>query len=339
MRVGVGAGDQTIVGEAGQRNGPWAHPMPIVVGAPRSGTTLLRFMLDAHPDLAIPPETGFLALAESLTRECGDGAQDIRRRFYQAITAFPPEAPAWPDFGIHAGDLWAALAAIEPFRIDDGFRAFYRLYAGRFDKPRWGDKTPLYCLQMPAIERALPEARFIHIIRDGRDVALSLRPMWFAPGREIDVLAAYWRECVTTARRLGGECRHYLEVRFEDLVREPAHVLQQICDFIELDFRKEMLAYHGRVPQRLAEHRERVRTDGTVLVSHEARVRQQARTMTPPQESRAGSWRQAMSRDEQQRFDAVAGMLLRELGYADLSDNSDRRGVSTYTPDVSDVYF
>jgi hypothetical protein len=260
--------------------------MPIVVGAPRSGTTLLRFMLDAHPDLAIPPETGFLALAERLG---GARAPDTRQRFFDEITRFPPEAPAWSDFGVDPGQFRAALDEIEPFHIAGGFRAFYRLYAGKFGKARWGDKN-------------------------------------------------YWKHCVTTARLLGAGCRHYLEVRFEDLVHDPALVLQRICAFIDLDFSPEMLNYYARVPARLAEHRERVRTDGTVLVSHTARVQQQARTMMPPQESRAGSWREAMSRDEQRRFEAVAGMLLRELGYEDLSsNNSGVHGLVTQTPDPSDV--
>src|SRR5436190_22507250 len=72
--------------------------MPIIVGSPRSGTTLLRFMLDSHPELAIPPETGFLLLGEQLVRE-GD---DLRERFADAVTLYPPESPGWADFGIPA---------------------------------------------------------------------------------------------------------------------------------------------------------------------------------------------------------------------------------------------
>jgi hypothetical protein len=162
--------------------------------------------------------------------------------------------------------------------------------------------------------------------------------MWFSPGDQIEVLADYWKQCVTTARRLGAGCRHYLEVRFEDLVRDPARMLARICAFIDLDFSTDMLSYYTGVPARLAEHRERVRADGTVLVSQTARLRQQARTMMPPQESRVGSWRQTMSREEQYRFEAVAGLLLRELGYGDLSTIPGARGLVTHTPDPSDAF-
>jgi hypothetical protein len=288
--------------------------MPIIVGAPRSGTTLLRFMLDAHPEMAIPPETGFLMRGDSF-----QGTDDeLRREFFDTVTTFPPDAPAWDDFGIPREHFRALLQQIAPFSAADGYRAFYRAYAERFGKQRWGDKTPLYCLHLNAIETVLPEARFIHVIRDGRDVALSLREMWFAPGRDIESLAAHWTACVTTARAQGATCRNYLEVRFEELITESATVLERICGFLDLGYSPAMLDYPNRTPDRLAEHGDRRRMDGTMVVSHAVRRRQQALTMQPPQGSRAQSWKRQMSADEQSRFEAVAGTLLQTLGYGDL---------------------
>src|SRR5262245_10657035 len=127
-------------------------PMPVVIGAPRSGTTLLRFMLDAHPELAIPPETGFLALGEAL--DAGAATDEGRRRaFGDQVMQFPREAPAWPDFGLAEDRFRAALDAIDPFTAREGIRAFYRLYAERFGKSRVGDKTPSYCLHLEPIQR------------------------------------------------------------------------------------------------------------------------------------------------------------------------------------------
>lgn len=294
--------------------------MPIVVGAPRSGTTLLRFMLDAHPELAVPPETGFLALGEGLAD--GRGATDLsdgvrREAFFATVTTFPPDAPAWPDFGIPRDQFREALAAIEPFSIASGCRAFYRLYASRFGKSRWGDKTPLYCLHLQTIARQLPEAHFIHVIRDGRDVALSLRETWFAPGRDLETLAAHWRECIETARAQRGNCAHYLEVRFEDLVAASRTTLERICAFIDLPFAVGMLDYHERTPERLAEHRDRLDQDGRLVISHENRLRQQALTMRPPQTSRVSAWRTHMSDEERRRFEHLAGDLLETLGYSE----------------------
>jgi sulfotransferase family protein len=285
--------------------------MPVIVGSPRSGTTLLRFMLDSHPEVAIPPETGFLSIADRFTGS-GDG---LRRGFFDALRGFPPDAPGWTDFGIPDDLFWSALLRIEPFSVAEGYRAFYRVYAARFAKNRWGDKTPMYCLHIPTIEAVLPEAHFIHVIRDGRDVALSLRNMWFSPGPSIEAQAEHWHLCVSTARQSGARCRNYCEVRFEDLVRHGARALKGICGFLGLEDSPELLRYHVRTPERLAEHRERRGADGSLLLSHADRLRQQALVIHPPLKARIGTWRRRMSADEQGRFEEIAGGLLQDLGY------------------------
>jgi hypothetical protein len=285
--------------------------MPIIIGSPRSGTTLLRFMLDSHPDLAIPPETGFLVPCATLT----EGSVS-REDFLQIITGYPAEAPGWHDFQISHDTFQTTLRAIEPFTVADGIRVFYQLYASRFGKSRWGDKTPLYCMHVRSIEALLPEAHFVHIIRDGRDVALSLRPMWFAPGRDIETLATHWRQCVTTGRQQGALCRHYMEVRYEELIEDSREVLAAICDFLHLDFDERMLRYHEFAPERLREHQGRFRPDGSVVLTHEQRLGQQYRTTQPPDRSRVFVWRREMPREEQLRFEAIAGDVLGEFGFA-----------------------
>ena len=285
--------------------------MPIIVGSPRSGTTLLRFMLDAHPELTIPPETGFLVLGSHLK---GRGDK-LREKFFREIVSYPEPAPAWPDFEIPEEVFWTALLEIEPFTVPNGCRAFYRLYAARFGKKRWGDKTPLYCFGVNAIRRLLPEARFIHIIRDGRDAALSLRRMWFSPGWEIETQAAYWRKCVLAARHAGLGHGDYMEVRYEDLVLNTREALERICSHIDLNYDEAMLNYYTRTPTRLREHKGRSLSDGTVLLTQEQRLRQQERTTQPPDPACIYSWKQAMSAEEQERFHLVAGDLLKNMGY------------------------
>jgi hypothetical protein len=289
--------------------------MPIIVGSPRSGTTLLRLMLDSHPEMAIPPETGFLPAAQKLEGK-GD---ELRERFFEMIVTFPASAPAWGDFQIRKEAFHARLEEIRPFSIADGFRLFYRMYAARFGKARWGDKTPLYCQHLPYLQDLLPEARFIHLVRDGRDAAVSLRERWFSPGFEIETQAHHWRDNVEAARRDGPGCRHFLEVRFEDLVQAPEAVLRRICGFVDLDYHPDMLRFPERAPGRLEEHRTRYRPDGSVLVSHEERLRQQAHVQNPPDASKIGIWRQALSEEEARRFEEIAGDLLAAYGYPLLS--------------------
>ena len=295
-----------------QKSGPATlPPMPVIVGSPRSGTTLLRLMLDSHPQLAIPPETGFLSLGQKL-RGKGD---KLRKKFFQTIINFPTSAPNWPDFEIPEESFWLTLMEIEPFTIAAGYRAFYRLYSERFGKTRWGDKTPLYCLELDKIRKVMPEARFIHIIRDGRDAALSLRRMHFSPGWAIETQAAFWRKCVLKARRAGLGHADYKEVRYEKLILDTRETLGAICTFIDLNYEEAMLSYYKRAPERLKEHKARSRPDGTALVDQETRIRQQQRTTEPPDPGCIFAWKTEMSIDERMRFKLVAGDLLTELGY------------------------
>ncbi len=211
-------------------------PLPMVVGVGRSGTTLLRLMLDAHPGLAIPAETGFLVPVAALA---GSG-DEAREELFRTATSFPN----WPDLAVPVELFRAELDRLEPFTLTAGCRCFYHLYARLHGKPRAGDKTPPYALHLGAIHALLPEARFVHIVRDGRDVARSFRGLWFSPGDEIETLARTWRDTILTARRLAERVPHYLEVRYEDLIREPETVLRRVCAFAELPFHPATLDYH-----------------------------------------------------------------------------------------------
>ena len=287
------------------------QPMPIVVGSPRSGTTLLRLMLDAHSELSIPPETGFLTLGPNLR---GNGEQ-LRRNFYDAIVNYGHPGPSWNDFEISKEDFWSALSEITPFSVAEGYRAFYRLYATRRGKPRWGDKTPVYCKHLDTIRQLLPEARFIHIIRDGRDAALSLRRMWFSPGWEIETQASYWRECIVSARRAGAGHADYLEIHYEDLVLNTRATLERVCEHINLTYEDALFIYHERAHDRLREHKGRSLPDGTPFLTQEQRFQQQQRATKPLDASCVFAWKQEMNTDERRRFQVVAGDVLAELGY------------------------
>jgi hypothetical protein len=280
-------------------------PAPFIVGVPRSGTTLLRLMLDAHPDLAIPAETGFGLIPGVLP----PGAD----RDLLAHTLLAQHS--WQDLGIGEDELRAALAAVEPWSVGDGLRAVFRIYAAHQGKPRWGDKTPTHTRAMDAIARVLPEARFVHLIRDGRDVAASVRDLSFAPGDgSIEAIAADWRDTIVHARTLAGTLRHYRELRYERLLTDPGAELRPLCAFLELDFDPAMLRHHERARERMAELPAGEVSDGRVL-THEQRVASHVLVFQPPDASRAGRWRAALSAGEVARFEAVAGDLLGELGY------------------------
>ena len=285
-------------------------PMPFIVGVPRSGTTLLRLMLDTHPLLAIPPETGFLAKPLSWLRFFSS-----REAVFRMVTQLPFKTGPWRDFGLDAYEFSHELQRIKPFNLSEGFRAFYRLYARNQNKPRCGDKTPLYCRHMAKIEALLPEAHFIHIIRDGRDVALSLRPMWFSPGQDVQTLATYWSNLVQQTRADSAKCAAYLEIRYEELIANSESSLKTICNFLELDFAPAMLRYWERSRDRLREHKSRRGISGRIVVTQEQRIWQQRRIMEPPHQERAFCWKKEMAPAERVEFLRYAGATLQALNY------------------------
>lgn len=282
-------------------------PVPFVVSVPRSGSTLLRLMLDAHPELSIPPETHFIPDIISLSKT----SKDNKKFFYNTIV----NHLHWPDFHIFKDDFQKQLDNIETFTYSDGLRAFYTLYMEKFNKKRWGDKTPLYDHHIIDINKLLPEVYFIHIIRDGRDVALSLKDKWFSPGNNIEDLANNWVYRIRETRRQAQHLSNYLEVRFEDLVNEPEKTLQEICDFIKIPFSLQMLEYHKTAENRLAEMENRYNKDGTIRLSKEKRLEIFELTNKPPDKSRIQCWRNEMSEQEIIKFENIAGDLLRDLNY------------------------
>ena len=294
----------------GQRPGTTAHPpAPFVVGLTRSGTTLLRMMLDAHPELTVPPETHFVPdLIKAATQESGA----------EAMLAALTENRTWGDFGVATEDMRQRLARLEPGDAAGAVRAFFRAYAERQGKPRWGDKTPAYMLAVTRIGRTLPEARFIHLIRDGRDVALSQTARAINEQPPPPEQAARWVKRISKSReqaaKLGGE--RYIEARYEDLVRDPEPVLRRVCELVDLDYDGRMLTYHERAAGRLQEMAGELRSEGSHAKQEAGyRIDNHAPTTKPPDPGKLDKWRREMDPADLAAYDEVAGDLLRELGY------------------------
>lgn len=295
-------------------------PMPIIVGSERSGTTLLRLMLDAHPDLAIPPETYFIP---HLLKLEGDSDQ-LRQAFYKALKA----EPRWQDFQLTQEAFYENLVKIQPFTITEGLRCFYKTYAERFQKSRWGDKTPRYVLCMKDIQTLLPEAHFIHIIRDGRDVALSIKGKWFSPGNDMETQASRWLLRIQEGRQQAQFCRHYIEVRYEELITNTTKVLKDICAFINLPYNSQMENYYKSAESRLNEFNDLYKPDGTLLRTKEEALSMSSLTSQPPERSRIGRWHQEMSSEDRAKFEEIAGGMLRDLGYETAATQQDKNSGS-----------
>jgi hypothetical protein len=283
-------------------------PAPFVVGVNRSGTTLLRMMLDAHPELTIPPETHFVP---ELIEVAGDGAADP-----EALLGTITSQREWGDFGLTEEELLERFRSFDPLTAGDALRSFYEAYAAKQGKPRWGEKTPIYVKSMRAIEGALPEARFVHVIRDGRDVALSIRDR-ATKDHPIDRIAHRWVRRITRARQQAKRLRHYKEIRYESLILDTEPTLREVLDFYELPWSDDVLDYHRRSAERLEEMQRALPDQGKrTELSVERRMMTHARTTEKPDPRRVSRWRESMDRGDRELFESIAGPLLEELGYA-----------------------
>jgi sulfotransferase family protein len=288
---------------AGTAQPPFA--VPFICGATRSGTTLLRLMLDAHPRMAIPGETHFVVPMIKVSWRRARGADELATMIV--------DSDRWGDFHLDEDELRARFRALDPLNCADAVREFFRLYAEQQGKPRWGDKTPGYVRSMRLLQKVLPEARFIHIIRDGRDVALSLVPRSWGPSTVAEA-ADNWRRRIEVARRQRPFLDHYLEVHYEELVTDTEAVLRRVAEFIELDYDPAMLRYHERAGERLAEKaRDLTKPWGTISAA--SRIESHALAERPPQADRIALWRTRMSDDDRREYESIAGPALVSAGY------------------------
>ena len=285
------------------------EPAPFVVGLTRSGTTLLRMMLDAHRELAIPPETHFVPDVIKAAR-AEEGTDAVLAAFTDNRT--------WDDFGISADEMRERLAAVGSGDAAASVRAFFTAYAERQGKERWGDKTPAYMLSVQRIGRTLPEARFVHLIRDGRDVSLSQRERALNEQPPPAEQAARWVKRIRKSREQAASLKgpRYVEARYEDLVREPEGTLRRICEFVELPWDEGMLSYHERAAERLSEMAGELRAEGGHSTQEAGyRIDNHAPTTKPPDPSKLDKWRTQMSPEDLAAYEGVAGEMLSDLKY------------------------
>lgn len=253
----------------GQLGAPYvSETAPVVIGGcGSSGTTLLRRMLDRHPAISCGPEsTVFL---ERMT-----GVHELGPRMGIA----PEEIAEWQ------------RASRSQAEFIDRFQAACLARAG---KTVWADKTPENVRRFSFARRHFPRAWLVHVIRDGRDVACSLRRQPWMKSRHREAsdavarCAAYWVDRVTVGRAMRSDPR-YVKIRYEDLVADPAAALRRLLEFLGLDWSDRLL------------HAERATDDPAA---------------GPAFTTSVGRWRRDLTEREIETIDGIAGPLLAELGY------------------------
>jgi hypothetical protein len=278
------------------------NPYLFIVGCARSGTTLLRRIVDAHPLVAIPREQHWLP------------------KWFEQRKGVTPEGFVTPEIVselikyekfvrmcIGREDLERLLGSGDPVKYSDFVSSVFDLYGQAQGKSLVGDKTPAYVDSIPTLHVLWPNAKFVHLVRDGRDVCLSVMN-WKRAGRTAGRYAIWEEDPVSTTAlwwerkvRLGQEAGLplgpdlYHEFRYEELVSEPAKTCSALCGFLDLPYEEAMLKFH------------------------------EGRTKTKPGLDAKGAWlpvtpglrdwHTQMPLEDLERFEATVGDLLKELGY------------------------
>ena len=263
---------------------------PIIIGgSQRSGTTLMRVILDSHPRIACGPESSLLTggfIPENLSRRFDILLPEISRLRARARD--------------HAHFV----------------EVFLTQYATNRGKGRWAEKTPQNVSYLPFIFRHFPAAKFIHLIRDGRDAVCSIRthPKFrIVDGRPVaSNIHRPLRPCIQSWLRdtaAGMQWRghpQYMEFHYEKLVSDLEPTLRRLCDFINEPWHPAMLEFHAQdEPSR----------DPTRFIANEAATQ-------PLSRQALHRWRKELSADELQLFYCLAGKRMTELGYEMDSDES-----------------
>ena len=288
------------------------NPYVFAGGCPRSGTTLVQRILHHHPMLAMGNDTHFIP-------KCVD----------RSTRADPPITPelvecvrTFPRFSkLQLGDSAIDRAAAAAGTYAEFVSALYDEFAAASQKPYAGEKTTDYMQRIPLLDRLFPWVRFLHIVRDGRDVALSFLD-WARPDRgpgrfplwdeePVAVSALLWEHRVSEGRRDGAKLNtgRYVEVRFESIVSHPRETLADMCSFLRLPFAEEALEYHRG--------KERPKPGRAT----------KSAWLPPTQGLR--DWRTQMSPRDVELFEAIAGDVLEGLGY--------ERASSSVSPEIAAV--
>lgn len=189
-----------------------------VVGSMRSGSTMLRLVLDSHPHIAIGAETGFMAALHGTKEIAG---WKFGKDWYERLNWSEPEVDE---------------------RLHDFYAGLFERYAAEQGKRRWGEKTPFHTRHLPEMGQVFPEAVFVGIVRHPGGVAASLRAKFHYGYQEA---LDYWTACNLELLRGGaGLGERFALCRYEDLVAEPESTLRELLGWLHEPWDPGVLAHH-----------------------------------------------------------------------------------------------
>lgn len=265
-----------------------------LIGASRSGTTMLRLMLNQHPLIRIPSEAWFIGdLIDKLPLEGPLSPAHLEKAFQLTLSH-----DRWKDWHCSDEKLRTTILSMENGTLSELIDRLFRNCSGMGVKPYWGEKSPRHSYYVHALNALFPNARFIHLVRDGRDVAASLLGRGWYEG-SVRRCAMCWNgmvEAAMRAEKFGPE--RYRQIHFEDLIQQPEEVMRDICQYLKVEYTPELLAYHSAFEQEIEDREKGI---------HEKLER-------PPDVAEIGKWKR-LKFWQRLIIESIIGENLRRTGY------------------------
>jgi hypothetical protein len=284
-----------------------------IIGNPRSGTSLLRLILTSHSCILIPPECGFIIwLHEKYADWQITDNNDIIK-----VELFLNDLLTCKKF-----DTWLLDRAIIEMQIHDNQPETYAelccvvyssfgLIVGK-TLGIWGDKNNFHLNYLNQLLNLYKNARFLHLVRDGRDVACSYREVMATPSNSpyapilktnITDIALEWSSNVIKIDSFLSTMPHEaaMTIRYEDLVLSPQSILMSICEWLSLPFEVDMLNFHQQ--------------NKIKKLEPDLTIDWKKRTLHPISDATVRRYTNLLSNEEQDEFLGVAASALRRFSY------------------------
>ncbi len=271
-----------------------------MIGSERSGTTLVMALLGSHSRIAVPEVVWYYPRFYPYLYTYGDLSCEDNFRTLAAEMVFGLKTPFW-GMKVNPRTILEEVIELAPERSFAGLYAGMHLrFAQYANKPRWGEKTPHNLYFVDAMHRDFPNAQFIYITRDGRDSCVDYMESSFGP-TNIYCAAQSWKRCWNYVKPWREPLKQqglWLDLSYEDLVRKPVEVMQNVCNFLDEEFEEKMFEFY--------------KTD---MCKARGASRDHAPLGKPITDKYIGIYKDLLSQRDQRIFAAVAGKELEEAGY------------------------
>ncbi len=271
-----------------------------IVGAPRSGTTLLQYMLRSHPEICVPTGESHFIIPLYRNEEKYHSFETLKD-IKDALKDIYAKSRDFLETDLHGikFDLENVAHILFEHKIKntaDFVETLFSVNAEGENKKRWGEKTPYYILHLDIILKLFPAAQIVHIIRDGRDCALSMLDR----SKDLGIVSLYhaaqvWEQYVLAGQEFGGRCKNsqYYQFRYEDLVTNPKDEMSKLCEYLNIDFSDSVISYKKAKGSNLA----------TPLLAN------------PIRSDNLYKWHEQMTEKQIRLFESIAGYVLKMNSY------------------------